>query len=133
MDISDAADLLAIARETLLDELVPALPKERRYAALMVASALAIAAREHRLGADARRDEAERLRRLMQDAGRSPRASVGVDTPDALAALRMAVRDAIRAGAFDAPSPKAALVAALQQIAADQVAIANPKALRDRA
>lgn len=133
MDIPDAADLLAIARETLLDELVPALPKERRYAALMVANALAIAAREHRLGADARRDESVRLHRLTHDIGPSPRASIGVDAPDALPALRTAVRDAIRAGAFDAPRREAALAAALLQIATDQVAIANPKALRDRA
>jgi hypothetical protein len=132
MDISDAADLLAIARETLLDELVAALPKERRYAALMVANAMAIAAREHRLGPGAERNQAETLRRLMEDAGPSPTRCVGVDAADALPALRAAVRDAIRTGAFDAPQRERALAAALLQIATDQVAIANPKALRDR-
>jgi hypothetical protein len=132
MDISDAADLLAIARETLLDQLVPALPKERRYAALMVASAMAIAAREHRLAPGAERNEAETLRRLLRDVDPSPRVFVAVDATDALPALRSAVRDAIRAGAFDEPQQQAALATALLQIATDQVAIANPKALRDR-
>jgi len=132
MDIADAADLLAIARETLLDELVPVLPNERRYAARMVASAMAIAAREHRLAPGAERREAETLRRLLQDVDSSPQVLVGVDATDALPALRGVVRDAIRAGAFDEPQREHALAAALLQIGTDQVAIANPKALRDR-
>ena len=45
-DISDAEDLMATARDALLNELLPALPKDRRYAALMIANAMAIAARE---------------------------------------------------------------------------------------
>jgi hypothetical protein len=40
------AELLAVARRALLEELVPALPEDRRYQALMVANALAIAGRE---------------------------------------------------------------------------------------
>jgi hypothetical protein len=133
MDISDAADLLAIARETLLGELVPALPNERRYAALMVANAMAIAARGHRLAPGAERDEAEALRRLLRDIDPPPVVVVDVDaTAGALPALRCALRDAIRAGAFDPPQRESALAAALLQIATDQVAIANPKALHDR-
>jgi hypothetical protein len=42
----DAADLLATAREVLLNELLPALPAEKAFAARMVANAMAIAARE---------------------------------------------------------------------------------------
>ncbi|MBZ0248205.1 MAG: DUF6285 domain-containing protein, partial [Burkholderiales bacterium] len=41
-----AADLLAIARETILGEIAPALPEPQRYAALMAANALAIATRD---------------------------------------------------------------------------------------
>lgn len=44
-DRPDAAELLAVARKTLLEELVPALPEEKRYQALMIANALAIAGR----------------------------------------------------------------------------------------
>ena len=38
-------DLLDAARKTLLEELLPALPPEKHYAALMVANAITIAAR----------------------------------------------------------------------------------------
>ena len=46
-DRPDATELLAIARRTLLDELLPRLPEELRYTALMIANAMAIASREH--------------------------------------------------------------------------------------
>lgn len=42
----DGNELLAVARRTLLDELMPLLPSARAYDALMVAKAMAIAARE---------------------------------------------------------------------------------------
>lgn len=42
----DGAELLRVARETLLNELLPQLPKELHYPALMTANAMAIAARE---------------------------------------------------------------------------------------
>lgn len=42
----DPAALLALAIETLRNELMPALPAEKRYAAAMVANALEIAARD---------------------------------------------------------------------------------------
>ena len=45
-DQPDGAALLKAARALLLETLLPALPEERRYEALMVASAMAIAARE---------------------------------------------------------------------------------------
>jgi hypothetical protein len=40
-----AADLLATAREVLLNDLLPALPPDKAFAARMVANAMAIAAR----------------------------------------------------------------------------------------
>ncbi|MGB6104239.1 MAG: DUF6285 domain-containing protein [Pusillimonas sp.] len=39
-------ELLIVARRTLLDELLPLLPADKTYDALMVANAMAIAARE---------------------------------------------------------------------------------------
>ena len=45
-DRPNGADLLAIARDTYLDEVLPHVPKEKRYAGLMVANAMAIARRE---------------------------------------------------------------------------------------
>jgi hypothetical protein len=128
-DISDAADLLAAAREALLGELVPALPKDRRYAALMIANAMAIAAREQRLGFDADQSEAARLRNLHDDIGASfTRPADPIDT--GLSALRTSTRDAIRDGRFDAPERWKTLVATLLHTAAERVAISNPKALR---
>jgi hypothetical protein len=121
---------MATAREALLSELLPALPKERRYVGLMIANVMAIAAREHRLGYDAAQGEAARLRNLLgvhQDPGA---AAAGPGLPADLSALRAAARAAIRAGDFDAPPRAAALGAALLHTAADWVAISNPKALR---
>ena len=121
-DIPDAANLLAAARALLLDELLPALPDDRRYAGLMVANAMGIAAREHGRGAEALRDEAGRLRELL-----------AAPTPPAgdIAGLRRALAAAIRAGAFDIPPQQTALIAHLARCSADQTAISNPKALRD--
>ncbi|MYN13599.1 acyl-CoA dehydrogenase [Pusillimonas sp. TS35] len=42
----DAGALLAVARRTLLDTILPALPEEQRYDVLMIANAMAIAGRE---------------------------------------------------------------------------------------
>lgn len=42
----DGVELLDIARRTLLDSLLPALPKEKHYEALMIANAMATASRE---------------------------------------------------------------------------------------
>ncbi len=42
----DAADLLATAREVVLNALLPALPPEKAFAARMVAAAMALAIRE---------------------------------------------------------------------------------------
>ena len=46
MNLPAAADLLAIARETLLRDIRPQLDEEGRHAAAMIANAMAIAARE---------------------------------------------------------------------------------------
>ncbi|MBI2312175.1 MAG: hypothetical protein HYU77_06730 [Betaproteobacteria bacterium] len=61
-------DLLAIARETLIDEVLPALPEDKRYAGLMVANAMAIAAREAELGPEAWRVEYRLLCGYFQEA-----------------------------------------------------------------
>lgn len=63
-------ELLEVARRTLLDELLPLLPPEKTYEALMVANAMAIAARE--LAPHADDVEAARLeiQRFHIDTGR---------------------------------------------------------------
>ena len=49
-DLPRSRDLLALARETLLDELAPLLPPERRRDAHLIATVMAIAAREREGG-----------------------------------------------------------------------------------
>jgi len=123
-DISDATDLMATAREALLQEILPALPREQRYAGLMVANVLAIAAREIQAGRDAADGESSRLFELLEGASASARG---------LPPLRRALAQAIRTGRFDDGERRAACAAHLARTAADWVAISNPKALRKEA
>ena len=127
-DISDAADLMTTAREALLRDLLPALSGERRYAALMIANGMAIAAREHRLGTDASRNEGARLRNLLALLSRDAAESSSDPPTSDVPSLRKVICAAIRAGRFDAH--ESAVSSALAHTAADWVAISNPKALR---
>lgn len=112
------ADLLDAARKTLLDTLLPALPPDKHYPALMIANAMAISARR------ARRDPAE-------DAALDARARAltGIAEGDPWAALAAA----IRAGRFD-PGIGAheAAFALLRERTDARCAISSPKALRTR-
>lgn len=101
-----AADLLATAREVLLNELLPALPADKAFAARMVANAMAIAARDAAQPAW----EAEAL------------AGMGGD-PRAFAA-------AIRAGRFDPGTADHARIAALLDgLTRARCAVSAPRAL----
>lgn len=114
----DASELLAIARQTLLAELLPQLPDHLRYQALMVANAMAIAGRECRDGEAADASEALGLEALLE----SPAESLG----DA----RQALCRAIRQGRFDAPGQdQEQLFAVLSAITRARLSISNPKVL----
>ncbi|MBR0661507.1 DUF6285 domain-containing protein [Neoroseomonas oryzicola] len=105
----EAADLLATAREVLLNELLPALPPDKAFAARMVANAMAIAAR------DAAQDawEPETLARMAALAG----------DPRAFAA-------AIRAGRFDPGTPDhGAAAALLDDLTRARCVVSAPRAL----
>jgi hypothetical protein len=84
----DGADLLAVAREVLRRELLPLLPKEKAYDALMVANAMGIAERQLRQGEEPMRQEREALAGLLAGSGD-------------LAALNREFARRIRAGDFD--------------------------------
>lgn len=60
-----AQELLGFAREILREELLPALPEEKRITALMIANAMGIAARHLRNGDAGEREEAAALARLL--------------------------------------------------------------------
>ncbi len=53
----DGAALLAIAREALKDELLPLLPKDSHYKALMILNAMGIAGRQLEAGDGPQREE----------------------------------------------------------------------------
>jgi hypothetical protein len=102
-----AADLLATARDVLLNELLPALPAEKAFAARMVANAMAIAARD---AAQDRAWEAQALARMGGDA--------------------RAFAAAIRAGTHDPGTPgHAATAALLDELTRARCAVSAPRAL----
>jgi hypothetical protein len=124
-DIPDATELLTTARATLLDKLLPRVPEELRYDALMIANAIAIAAREHAAGDTAAHAELARLSALLSEC-HEPRA--GAELIAACADLKRRLAAEIRAGRFD-DKGRAALLDHLAQTAADELAVSNPRAL----
>lgn len=109
-----APDLLAIARATLIDEILPALPEPQRLVARMVANALGIAAREAAL------DGAARAALLARAAALTGAAA------DPLRALAAAIRE----GAFDPGTERHAEAAALlDDLARLRCSVSAPKAL----
>ncbi|WP_270936989.1 DUF6285 domain-containing protein [Falsiroseomonas oryzae] len=97
----DGADLLATAREVVLQELLPALPPEKAFAARMVANAIAIALREAK--ADTASLPAQDLAALSRE---------------------------IRGGAHDPGTPRhAEVLAFLRDYARLRASVSAPKAL----
>ena len=124
-DIPDATELLAIARSTLLEKLLPSVPEDLRYDALMIANAMAIAAREHAAGDTAMQAEVVRLAALLKQQC-EPR--TGANLMSARSDLNRRLAAHIRAGRFD-DRDRAALLDHLAQTAADELAVSNPRAL----
>ncbi len=124
-DKPTAAELLAIARQTLLGELLPNSGDAQRYNALMVGAAMAIAAREAEAGDRALVAEGEALAALYGEAGVA-------DEPLEAALGRLNRRFAadLRAGAFDAPGARqAAALRLLRQVTMAKLMECNPKYL----
>jgi hypothetical protein len=111
--------LLDAARRLLLDDLLPLLPAERRYEGLMIANAMAIAAREVRDCGAAAEAAAQRLVAFYGTAAGD----------DGALLTRRLVAD-IRAGRFDGEAAGARLVELLRAEVRDRLAISNPKSLR---
>lgn len=120
----EASGLLAIARETFIAQLLPALPENVRYTALMVANAMAIARRDIETGEASARAELRRLRVLFSEASSEPDANQLRGT---VADYNRRLVQAIRAGRYD--SDNAALLEHLRRTIEEKLAISNPKAL----
>jgi|SRR5918911_100364 hypothetical protein len=120
------ADLLNTARSALLHELLNELPERRRYLALMIANAMAIAGRELELGDGVDRAELTSLRMLYHD----PAPDSSDDVASRLGALNRRLCSDIRRGAFSSSADEARLRDHLRRSAEARVAISNPKALK---
>ncbi len=124
-DKPTAAELLAIARETLLGELLPHSPDTQRYNALMVGAAMGIAAREAEAGDRALVAEREALAALYGEV-------LDADEPldDALGRLNRRFAADLRAGAFEAPGGRqAAAWRLLREVTMAKLMECNPKYL----
>jgi hypothetical protein len=126
-DRPDATELLEIARRTLLDQILPRLPEDLRYSALMIANAIAIASREHAAGDDDAQAELARLRVFFSE---RPKPLAGAALHVALAGYNRRLATEIRAGRFDAKE-RTALLGHLEKTTVDKLAVSNPKALKD--
>ncbi len=137
-----AAELLEIARKTLRGDLLAALPESRRYEALMVANAVAIAGRVLERGEAPEREELAALARLTGDkdgvlpsdlplpaeAGFAKAGPASVR--ERLGVLYGRLVDELRAGAIAPGTDRhRAVFAHLRQVTLDRLRESNPKAL----
>ena len=95
-------ELLIIARKVLREELLPLLPEERRYDALMVANAMAIAARQIAFGDAPERQERQELADLL---GETVQENDATAVSDALGDLYRRLGARIRNGEVDPGMP----------------------------
>ena len=116
----DGQELLRVARETLMGELAPTIPAERRYELLMIDNAMSIAARELEAGEMPARRALQRLSAIYGEPPATP-----TDLHERL------VRD-IRAGRFDAGPERERVQQHLRQTALDAVRLSNPRFIERR-
>ena len=121
----DAAGLLRVARETLLNELLDALPEERHYAVRMAASALAMAAREAETG---EADLVKELRLLAELYGEDVVQSAGANLHERITKMNKRFARDIRDGIFDGACARGVHALLMDQVRA-RLAISNPKYL----
>ncbi len=115
-DDPGARDLVAIALRSFREAILPVIPADQRFTALMIANALGMAERELAAGASDEPALAAAVRTLLGEQG---------DLPVLLPRLCTA----IDAGHFDAPDRQAALRAVLADITRARLAVSNPKRL----
>ncbi|AKO52805.1 hypothetical protein ABA45_10655 [Marinobacter psychrophilus] len=118
MNRPDAPELLAAARETLMNDVFPSIPEHLRYEVRMIASAMGIAAREATAQSQT---EAALFSRVLPE-------SIAGSTSSSDDARRT-IAKAIRAGVFDTPgAQQERLQVALAKTVYNALMISNPKA-----
>jgi hypothetical protein len=121
-DLPTGLQLLALARAVLLEELMPLLPPERRFEALLVGNCLAIAAREAAAATAPARALDGALRSFYGE--RSPACSEGE------ADLWRRFAGDLRRGAFaNSPDREAQARALLWRLTVAKLRLANPRFL----
>lgn len=123
-DRPGGAELLRQAREVLLEELLASLPPDKRYDGLMVAAAMATAARELEAGEAPLRRAYAGLAGLYGEA--APAAADAAALEDSLLRLTSRLADEIRRGEHDADRRVHAL---LTEAVADRLRESNPEVL----
>ena len=126
-NLPDGAELLQIARETLLSELRPLLGENARYTVAMIANAMAIAARETEAGEAPAREALARLNALYDETASD---LSGAKLSEALANSERRLARDIRSGRFDEEDEKhRAMLDHLRQSVAERLWVSNPKSL----
>jgi len=126
-DRPTGAELLDLAREILRGDLLPELPAEKKFPALMIANAMAIAARQMRAGDTPAREQLAALAALY---GGPVAVSGGAVIEREVTRLYRRLAEDIRAGRFDPGTPDhAAAFDLVREQARQKVAESNPKYL----
>lgn len=125
--------LLDTARTLLRDELLPALPADKKHAALMIANAMSIAMRQLHNGEQGDRKEVESLCALLdRHAGVALEASAS-DLRQQLNVLNREFSRRIRVGEADSGPWGELALAHLRTVIHAKVLESNPKYLAERA
>ena len=123
--------LLETARNVLREEILPALPPERKHAALMIANAMIIAMRQLKNGEDGERKELRSLQSLLGHAGRDEPAG-GAELRRQLTDLDREFARAIRSGRGDTGVWRDAARQHLLETIRAKVMESNPKYLGEQ-
>ena len=116
---ADAQELLAVARQTLLTEVLPQVSGDTIYQVRMIANAMAIAAREVGEADRYAEDEQAALANLLE-------IDVGGDATE----LSQRLCQWIDQGYFDHAGEQQRLIAGLRSITVAKLRISNPKLLK---
>ena len=126
-DHPTAAELIAAARMQLEQQVIPSIAEPRlRFQTLVAANVLAIVERELAAGAAHLAAAWQRAAELQGDTADPP---TGAALRAAVAAQAQQLCVDIRAGAYDDPSRRQALLAHLRRTAEEELAVANPRFL----
>lgn len=122
MNHSGSPELVAVAREKLLNEVFPSVRESLRYEVRMIASATGIAEREAKLGGHARQGKVSLFSELLLES-----VVAGFTKQED---ARQAIAKAKRSREFDLPGQQQELQKGLLQVVSNALVISSPKFAR---